>query len=311
MSTVHVLFEARLPTPRRDLRSQPNDEFSRSRVLDQFWRDRRTIDWRISQATAPAPCEHATRHKATLALDCPRTSLLRTGTVTLAIDVDVPDGEDPVEKARRLLDLPIDAPVRWRQPRSGISSRGSFHHIRQAGLIGPMPDQWPVGRYITGYSHYLGSYGQGGVGLSGWQLNNGSWMILPLGGSDSWITLTMEELAWARDSYSVDIVIDQRIIGVHPSQKPMFPPWEHRYCGSDTIEDLPDFSVERPRITRFEAAQTGFVLETGGANRTWRFAIGAHLPRPIWPGTGEPREFLESENLADSFVLAHDCYLDV
>lgn len=311
MTTVHVLFEARLPTPRRDLRSQPNDEFTRSRVLDQFWRDRRTIDWRISQTAAPAPCEHPTRHKATLRLNCPRMPLLRTGTITLAIDVDVPSDEDPIEKARRLLDLPIDAPMRWRQPHAGISSRGSFHHIRRAGLIGPMPDQWPVGRYITGYSHYLGSYGQGGVGLSGWQLNNGSWMVLPLGGSDSWITLTMEEMSWARDSYSVDIVIDQRIIGAHPSQKSIFPPWEHRYCGSDTIEDLPDFSVEPPRIARFEASQTGFVLETGGANRTWRFAIGAHLPRPIWPGTGEAREFLESENLADSFVLAHDCYLDV
>ncbi len=311
MSAERITFTARLPEPRRDLRSEPNDEFSRSRLLDRFWEDRRSIDWRVGQSAAPAPCEHPTRHKVVLALDCPRAPLLRSGTVSLTIDVDAHGDDDPIAKARRLLDLPVDMPARWRKPQTGIFSRGSFYRLKGACVIGSMPDQWPVGRYLTGYSHNLGSYGQGGVGLSGWQLNNGSWMILPLAGSDCWITLTMEEMSWSQDSYSVDIEIDQRIIGVHPDQRAAFYPWEHRYGGADTIEDLPDFSIERPRIIRFEALQTSFALETGDANRIWRFAIGPHLPRSVWAGTGEAREFMESESIAGSFVLTHDCYLDV
>ncbi|MFT3968173.1 MAG: hypothetical protein QM690_20070 [Sphingobium sp.] len=53
------------------------------------------------------------------------------------------------------------------------------------------------------------------------------------------------------------------------------------------------------------------MLETGGANRIWRFQIADHLPRPVWPGTGRPRDLLENESLADAFLLAHDCYLEV
>lgn len=94
-------------------------------------------------------------------------------------------------------------------------------------------------------------------------------------------------------------------------QNGAFPPWDHNYAGEAKVDDLPDFSNERPRIARFEESPTGFVLETGGANRTWRFEIGDHLPRPTWPGTGRPRDFLESESLTSAFLIAHDCYLEV
>lgn len=136
-------------------------------------------------------------------------------------------------------------------------------------------------------------------------------MVLPLKGSDGWIWLTREDILPAPDFFSLEVDIDCRIIGVHPDQIGDFPPWDHRYAGHAQILDLPDFAAERATVARFETTASGFFLEAANDLTRWRFAMGDHLPRPIWAGSREPRDLCEGESVAGAFVLAHDCYLEV
>ncbi|MGC4251391.1 MAG: hypothetical protein QM605_07985 [Sphingobium sp.] len=308
MDTTFVVFAARLPDAwAEDLAPDSDRDFARTNLLARIWDDLRLLDWHIDGTVRVADHVPHTRHLATLQFDG-----LSGDEPHLSITVTTRCGEDPIVKAKCLLDLPLSAEPRIRSTETGsLWSYGHLRRIRNNTVIGPIPRDWPIGRRITDYSHYLGSYGQGGVGLAGWQLNNGSWMILPLSNAASWMTLTLEEATWFPEVSRATVVIDQRILGVHPDLKDRFPPWEHNYAGEPIFDDLPDFSTERARITRFEASRTNFVLETGDAYRIWRFQIGDHLPRPAWPGSGRPRDFLESEYLADVLVLTHDCYLDV
>lgn len=310
MAKTRIMFETVPPGLEDDL----SDVLSRSRRLHDVWERRREIDWTIVCEQLPKrSVTHPTKHKIVLAtvnagerVDGTRVEIMR-----MTIDVETVDGENALEKGKRVLDLPITASPRPREPRGdGLMGRRNIHPVKGDSVIGPMPMRWPVGRRITGYSSHLGSYGQGGIGLSGWQLNGGSWMVLPISNSDSWITLTMEEVEASPDRTRLDILVDQRIIGVHPGQKAAFPPWEHRYAGHETIEDMPDFSIERPVVTRFNATRDGFVLEAG-SQRNWRFEIADHLPRPRWGGTGAERNHVEGDSIVDAFILAHDCYLGV
>ncbi|WP_169833162.1 hypothetical protein [Sphingomonas panacis] len=311
---IRVTFHAQLSTAAKDSPAGIMDPVRMSHVLYNTWLDRRTIAWHVSDKTpTPRQKSHSTAYPATLVLDYAAASALPNGpTARLSIDVDLADAQDPVEKAKRLLDLPIVIAPRYRRPGNDRSFGGaSFHTIKGASVIGPMPAQWPVDRTITAYSQYLGSYGQGGVGLSGWQLNGGSWIVLPISDSQSWITLTKEEMNPSADRARLDIKIDQRIIGVHPNGMQEFWPWEHRYCSHDPIMDLPDFAQLRPRVVRFAATASGFLLEAGDGGQTWRFEMGDHLPRPRWGGTGTPRDLYDGENVAATFILTHGCYLDV
>lgn len=311
MTKTRITFEADPPALRDDI----SETSARSYQLNAIWEGRRDVEWRVGiEPLSKRSKTHPTRHdiKLTIVNAGERLDGSRIEIIRLAIDVETREGEDALEKAKRVLDLRIRADPLPRTPDTGDAfTHGSLHRIRGDVVIGPMPMRWPVGRRLTDYSHNLGSYGQGGIGLSGWQLNGGSWMILPLSGSDGWITLTMEEVAVSPDRTEFDIVIDQRIIGAHPDQKEEYPPWEHRYAGRETIEDLPDFAGERPMVTRFEATSTGFVLETGRGLRNWRFEMGDRLPRPVWAGSGRPRLLTKDESIVDSFVLAHDMYLEV
>ncbi|MBO9375510.1 hypothetical protein GG804_01895 [Sphingomonas histidinilytica] len=314
MAMIRITFDARLTGLAKDPPQDLADPVCHSHVLYDTWQNRRTIAW--DTAAQPLPSsrhDHPTRFAATLSLDFTvTTDLPQSCAARLSIDVDLTDRENPIEKAKRLLDLPVAATPRRRLPADCQSlSAACLRTIKGSAVIGALPPQWPVGRHISAYSQYLGSYGQGGVGLSGWQLNGGSWMVLPIANSESWITLTMEETRPSDDRARLDITIDQRIIGVHPNGKHEFWPSEHRYCGHDPIADLPDFAHLRPRVSRFAASASGFVLETGGGGQIWRFEIADHLPRPRWGGTGQPRDLYEGEDIAEALLLAHDPYLDV
>ena len=107
------------------------------------------------------------------------------------------------------------------------------------------------------------------------------------------------------------VAVDQRVIGVDHGQIADFPPWEHRYSDQPRVEDLPDFASLRAQISVFEATRSGFVLELFDWHDRWRFAMGDHLPRPAWGGSGRPRDLYAGESVADAFVLTHDCYLNV
>lgn len=312
MSTHHVAFAATVPDRMLAQAEAEDARRARSFLLSQGWYERRRIDWTCSHTPASAYEQSLTRHEAILALECADSASPTKATLTVSVTVTVRHGEDPLEKARRVLDLPRRGRTqrRVRDPQS-LWDRGSFSAVRGNSVIGSMPPQWPEGRMLTGYSSHLGSYGQGGVGLSGWQCNRGSWIILPLTGSDGWIWLTREEIEPAQDFRSVKAVIDQRIVGVHPDQLADFPPWEHRYAGHAQVRDMPDFADEKATIERVEATEAGFVLEAANGLTRWRFAMGDDLPRPIWAGSREPRMLAEGESVAAAFLLAHDCYLQV
>lgn len=312
MATHHVVFTASVPDWILEPAEAEDARRSRSWLLSQSWYERRRIEWASSCRLEPDKVRSPVRHEIVLDLDCPNTPKPTTGSLAFTIDVDAREGENPVEKARRVLDLPrSDRPGRRVRNGQGIFDRGSFSAVRGNSVIGPLPPEWAVGRMLTDYSSHLGSYGQGGVGLSGWQCNRGSWIVLPITGSDGWIWLTHEAIEPAGDFRSLTIKIDQRILGVHPKYIGDFTPWEHRYAGHDQILDMPDFAAENATISRFEAHETGFVLEAANGLTRWRFAMGDDLPRPDWAGSGEPRLLCEDESVADAFLLAHDCYLEV
>lgn len=312
MSTHLATFTANVPSSILESVEVGSPHAARSRILAQCWFERRNIEWLAATSIAEHDDQSQTRHRAQLALDCPQTARPRCGSLSLTLTIATQNGEEPLDKARRVLDLPGIASPRPRStPRPGSLDRGSFSPIRGNSIIGPMAADWPIDRILTDYSHNLGSYGQGGVGLSGWQCNGGSWIVLPLKGSDSWIWLTREQVEPRADFHSVQIDIDQRIVGVHPNQRADFPPWEHHYAGHDRIDDIPYFRTERATISRFEATPSGFVLEAANGLDRWRFAMGDHLPRPIWAGSHEPRDLREGESVAAAFLLAHDCYLEV
>lgn len=312
MTTHHITFAANVPDTILAAAEAATSSATRSRILAQCWFARREIEWCASISPADCHDQSPTRHRAQLALDRANAERPRRASLSLTLNVAPRSGEAPLDKARRILDLPAATTPRPRiVARPGLLDRGSFSVPRGNSVIAPMPPDWPIDRILTDYSHNLGSYGQGGVGLSGWQCNGGSWIILPLRGSDGWISLTHEQLSPAGDFHAVQIDIDQRIIGVHPNQLPDFAPWEHLYAGHRRIEDLPDFRTERATISRFEATPSGFVLEAANGLDRWRFAMGDHLPRPIWAGSGEPRDLHEGESVAGAFLLAHDCFLDV
>lgn len=232
--------------------------------------------------------------------------------VQIVLQVRSSEADAALAEARTILGLaPLpDAPKLPRvAPGTGFNSRRNIHKLRADQVIGPMPLRWPVGKRITSYSHNLGSYGQGGIGLSGWQFDEGSWMVLPLAHSDSWIWLSHETIT--RDLDKIVVSIDQRVIGCHPDQRSEFHPWEHRYGTADTIEDLPDFKDLRPVITEFRAGGSSFFLEAGSSGDSWRFEMGDHLARPIMAGSKEQRLLTQDESIIDSFVLTHSPYLDI
>jgi len=293
-------------------------EDDNGRTLHRLWTERREVGWRVTaERIARATATHPTRHACTLTrVTAGERDGVPIAVVRLAIDVETRDGEDPETKARRVLDLPHGGPRHARRvPGEGVFGRdGRLQAIRSPKVIGPLPEGWLTdggARSVTDYSRYLGSYGQGGGGLSGWQINNGSWLLLPLRSSDGWITLTRETVDAAPGRQQLSIEVDQRILGVHPDQLADFPPWEHRYAGHDKIEDMPSWKDLRLRIRRFARDADGFVMELGDTGETWRFEMSAQLPRPIYAGTKEERELYEGEDVGASFLLTHDCYIDV
>lgn len=311
MATFHVTLEASVPDQILATLDEESELRARSALLAHSWYERRAIDWRFQSRPIDHNGQSQTRHQVRLDLDCPRTPRPKSASLRFHFDVVTSGEDDPCDKARRILDLP-GAPRRCGRSviLPGSLDRGSFARIRGNSTIGPVPGGWPVDRLLTRYAHHLGSYGQGGVGLSGWQLNGGSWLVLPLKYSDSYIWLTFENPTPTTDYFSLDVIVDHRVIGVHPDQIGDFPPWEHCYVGHPRTTDLPDFENLRPTISRFDTTASGFVLEAVNGLQRWRFAMDDHLPRPVW-GSGKPRNLHEGESVADAFLLTHDCYLEV
>ncbi len=202
MATFHVTLEASVPDPLLATLDEESELRARSALLTHGWYERRTINWRLQSRPIDHNGQSQTRHQVRLDLDCPRIARPKSASFCLHLNVVTSREDDPCDKARRILDLP-GAPRRCGRSviHPGSLDRGSFARIRSNSVIGPVPDGWPVDRLLTRYAHHLGSYGQGGVGLSGWQLNGGSWLVLPLKYSDSYIWLTFEDPMPAADHF--------------------------------------------------------------------------------------------------------------
>lgn len=303
-----IIFEIAAPRLREDL----SETVARSHRLSDSWKDRRNLDWHVTQeVVSPRARIHPTRHEVVLAvINAGEVAGERIESIRMSIDIEAESEADALLKARTLLDLPLAA-ISPDVKMQDEPTSSKIVKVESDNVIGPMPMRWPVGRRITGYSGNLGSYGQGGIGLCGWQLNNGSWMILPLAHAEKWIWLTMERVDANADRTRLDIVVDRSIISAHPSQLNEYQPWRHNYGTADDRDNIPDFAKDRPVIERFEAQADGFVIETGSSNVTWRFQMSERMPGPPLDRSLGTRRLGPKDSIVDSFILAHDCYLDV
>ena len=167
MSTYHVAFTARVPHWILEHAEAGNTDRARSWILLQGWYERRRLEWNATLTVEPDKAHSPIRHEVILDLDCPETDRPSAASFAFTVKVGVRHGEDPIHKARRVLDLSRRRDSLCRKAdRWDVLDRGSFRAVRGSSLIGPMPPQWPIDRTLTAFSSHLGSYGQGGVGLS-------------------------------------------------------------------------------------------------------------------------------------------------
>jgi hypothetical protein len=311
MRVIHLILQSNV----EDDGPVKPDSLEAMRTLNDGWENRADRHWVMSEGEPGGEQIHPTKLKVRVSLvECavrPDQRMIR-----IEADVEAENAGGALHRLRLALGLKTDGHRHPRRPvETGFMALHSITRLSPKQIIGPMKPEWPVGRRLTDYSSHLGSYGQGGIGLSGWQLNGGSWIVLPISGSASWITLrTISVDRFHRDPINphVDIVIDQRIVGAMPDQIDVFPPWFHRYGpSSPTIEDLPAFEALRPIVSRFQPRADGFELEAANGMDRWIFEMGDHLARPIYGGSKEPRLLEEGVDVGASFVMTHDCYLDV
>lgn len=285
------------------------------RMLHDAWERRTNLAWKTSHAERDGEPAHPTRLDLKVSISERRE---RPGSWSARIECSVAasDPEGAILRLMRAIDLPHESPMHPRKPvETGIMAMPTITRLRGTKTIGPMDPSWPVGKSISDFSEALGSYGQGGIGLAGWQLNRGSWIVLPISNSSGWLTLrtiTCGDYVRSATNPSVDIAVDQRIVGVHPDQLDRFHPWDHHFAGpGPRIDDLPAFRDTHNRIVRFDARPDGFRLEAANGIDRWIFEMGDHLPRPVWGGSGRERLLDEGVDVGASFVMTHDCYLDV
>lgn len=314
MPEFHIVLNADIPADGLDIRRRDNPLL----ILCDGWHKRSSLGWDVVEVRETDTIPNPTRSSIDLSFASDRTPGC-IATLVIGAKIAGTDAIQAIDRLKAHLDLPAseDLPAiqMRKKPGSGFLDMPTITKLRDRQVIGPMNPEWPIGRRLTDHSTHLGSYGQGGIGLAGWQLNAGSWIVLPISGSSSWITLrTIEIKGVDRDPTgpSMRIEIDSRILGAHPDQIVDFPPWEHRYAGSSPdIDDLPDFKFERRIVTAFEARSDGFRMEASNGMDQWIFEMGDHLPRPAYAGILEPRLLDENVDVGASFVMTHDCHLDV
>ena len=119
MPTYDVVFTAPVPDWILAKAEAEDARHARSWLLSQSWYERRRIDWAAARTIVPEGSQSPVQHEAVLALDCEDSASPASGALTLRLAVTVRQGEDPLEKARRVLDL----------PRTGRTKRLSLIHI--------------------------------------------------------------------------------------------------------------------------------------------------------------------------------------
>jgi hypothetical protein len=148
-----------------------------------------------------------------------------------------------------------------------------------------------IGRSVVEVSFYLGSYGMGGVGYTGWGLDNDEWLVLCIHASDNWIRLR--------------VGTDDRIISAAPNQQVEHPVWWSNFS-NQKIDDLPDFSGRK--IENFFANPHEFRLMLAG---DVEFYVTADSVRPEFAGTRQPRLLTDRDDLRVALGIFNSCYIDV
>jgi hypothetical protein len=307
MGKTRVVLETGMPQA-----DDPHDAFERARAVARAWDERRTIEWRMSlEDVGTRTPTHPTRHTVVLAAinagereDGTRLEILR-----MAMDVQTSPGEDPMVKALRVLDMRrVAGPADASDDRSSEDATEHTVIVPLAGpsVIGRMDSSWPVGRTLTAYSS---SDASGDTrGMSGWQLNGGSWIVLPLPGA--WVTLTIETVMPTADRSVLEVQVDSMTLTAPPETVDGFPPLIQTHQADMRTGDLPDLATERPVVTAFEADRRGFRMEAGDRHRLWRFEMADDLPRPPHAASGRPRTPAAGEDVGASWVMAHDMHFE-
>ncbi|WP_425100012.1 hypothetical protein [Tropicibacter sp. S64] len=142
----------------------------------------------------------------------------------------------------------------------------------------PVSAQALVGRRVVSASVTLGTYGMGGYGFFGLQLEPEDWLVVPVFGAAEWITL------------------DGRLL-VDGRERPRRPPWIVDADDSAMVSRLAGAVIVRGELERHAfslAFDNGAVLAIARDARS----------RPVMAGTEQPRVFLDSDDLSAALFFS-------
>lgn len=149
-----------------------------------------------------------------------------------------------------------------------------------------------VGRRVTAFSPYCGTYGQGGPGFAGFKLEAGGgrpeeWLILCLWGSPEWLT------------------VNGRWMGAHPDQYDIQKPMLSNFAGQkwDEFSALVVGSI----IDSIDVEKRSFVLRIGAAQIVLSEDANDRPPYPA----GHMRELREGDDLRQAWILASAPWVQV
>ena len=265
MRKSRIVFEAEVPAGRRE---------PWSRTPHAAWAHRREVPWAVHvEDLGGRATEDPGRCPVTVAVinagerhDGERLEVMR-----MTVDVATPADGDAETAGRRVLDM---------APRADGAIAGDARTPLPApaspSVIGPMPPAGPLGRRLTGYMASLPGGGDVADGMSAWQLNDGSWVLLPHGGAAGITTITTETLHEGADLSRLDLTVTHR-------------------AAADDVDAAAGVRREGPQVVRFETRPDGFVLEAGDERRSWRF----EMDRPD-----------ATVDVSASWLLVHDVHLD-
>lgn len=143
-----------------------------------------------------------------------------------------------------------------------------------------------LGRVVSDWSPYCGTYGQGGPGFIGFKLKATDkypeeWLILCIWGAGDWLTVNGRWL---------DAHIDQ-----HQIQRPLFAGWG----GKNSWDELKPLVVDQP-IKEFDVQKRSMRFRIGGA----AFSLSEDSSeRPPYPACG-PREVGKDDDLRAAWILS-------
>jgi hypothetical protein len=137
-----------------------------------------------------------------------------------------------------------------------------------------------VGRYITDYSPYYGSYGMGGPGFLGFTLSEKPEM-----------QASLFILVYAVDGAAQYTLLDDRIVQCSPSYYDTFHPWMSRYADEDipNWNDLTDVILSSVITNVYlEVDRCSITLQQSGVEHMLEFVKNDTRLAPF--GNGQPRE---------------------